>query len=167
MKKWFFLVLGSAIFIISCNKANTCNFTDLTVSAATAEKDSLAHILSNSGITAMQHPSGFYYTIDNYGTGTTTATVCSTISVNYTGSLLANGHIFETDSSTAGVSFVLGQAIAAWQKGVPLIKSGGSITLYIPPSLAYGAGVRLDEHGNVAIPANAYLKFIIILKDVQ
>jgi len=38
--------------------------------------------------------------------------------------------------------------------------------LYIPPSLGYGTHDKYDDQGNLAVPANSYLKFTIHLLDV-
>lgn len=169
MKKWFFLFLGLPLFLVSCSKSdgNSCNYSDVNASATAGEISYLQNYMTTHSIVATQHPNGIFYSIADPGTGTATATVCSTITLNYEGSLLSNGHIFDSNYQAAGVSFVLGQLIIGWQKGIPLIKSGGSITLYIPPSLAYGSQDRYDEHGNLAIPANSYLKFSVHLLDVQ
>jgi FKBP-type peptidyl-prolyl cis-trans isomerase FkpA len=72
---------------------------------------------------------------------------------------LTNGTQF--DANTTGTSFALGQLIVGWQKGIPLSKKGGTINLYIPPSLGYGpnqAGI---------IPPNSNLVFTIQLMDFQ
>ena len=169
MKKWFFLFLSLPLFLISCSKsdANRCTYADINKTATAAEVTYLQDYMTTHSIVAIQHASGIFYTIVSAGTGAATATVCSTITLNYEGSLLSNGHVFDFNYQTSGISFVLGQLIVGWQKGIPLIKNGGAITLYIPPSLAYGSSDTLDQYGNVAIPANSYLKFNIHLLDVQ
>ena len=48
-----------------------------------------------------------------------------------------------------------------WQYGIPLVKAGGRIMLYLPPSLGYGA----QTVGS--IPANSVLIFDITLQSVQ
>jgi len=53
------------------------------------------------------------------------------------------------------------------QKVMPLVKAGGSITMYIPPSLAYGVNEQRDGFGNIILPANSYIKFEMSLKAVQ
>jgi FKBP-type peptidyl-prolyl cis-trans isomerase FkpA len=50
---------------------------------------------------------------------------------------------------------------------MPLVKAGGSITMYIPPSLAYGNNDQRDQLGNIILPANSYIKFEMSLKAVQ
>jgi FKBP-type peptidyl-prolyl cis-trans isomerase FkpA len=166
MKKFlYFLILP--VIIASCNKsdANKCTYTESTNVATAAEISYLGNYLTTNSITASQHSSGIFYNTTNQGTGTVPG-VCSTITLKYTGSLL-NGTVFDSYTGAAGISFVLGELIPGWQKGLPLIKAGGSITLYIPPSLGYGAVDVRDQNGNVVIPANSYLKFTIDLLDVQ
>ena len=86
-------------------------------------------------------------------------TVCNRVTVRYSGRL-TSGAVF--DSNLTGISFTLGQLIVGWQKGIPLIRPGGKITLYVPPSLGYGAAGAPPT-----IPANAYLIFDIDLVAVQ
>jgi len=166
MKNFFFLLLGLTFFLGSCTKSAKCGFTDSNASASAAEITHIQDYLATNSIAATQHPSGFFYSIDNPGSGNT-ATICSNITVNYTGTLLSTGVVVDSNNAGAGVSFVLGQLIVAWQKALPLIKSGGSITLYVPPSLGYESADVRNEYGVVVIPANSYLKFSIHLLDVQ
>jgi FKBP-type peptidyl-prolyl cis-trans isomerase FkpA len=104
-----------------------------------------------------------YYSIDAAGSGNT-PTICSYVSVKYKG-MLTNGNIF--DQSSSPVSFQLGGLIESWKKGIPLIKPGGKIKLYCPPSLAYGSQVIKDGSGNVVIPANSILIFEVELVSVS
>jgi FKBP-type peptidyl-prolyl cis-trans isomerase FkpA len=104
-----------------------------------------------------------FYKITNTGTGAVPG-VCSGITVKYTGTLLSGSQF---DQNTTGFSAVLGQLIVGWQKGLPIIKAGGSITLYIPPSLGYGSQDIRNNSGTVVIPANSNLKFTIELTAVQ
>lgn len=108
------------------------------------------------GITATLHPRGFYYIIDTLGSGNTPVP-CSGIRVNYTG-WLTNGQTFAPQTT---FDTELTNLIDGWLIGVPLIKKGGSIHLYIPPSLGYGA----QQIGT--IPASSILIFNIHLLDVQ
>ena len=87
---------------------------------------------------------------------------CSTVTVKYKGTL-TNGTGFDSSYKVApdGYPFQLGQLIPGWQIGIPLVKSGGSINLYIPPSLGYGAS------GSGPIPPNAILIFKIDLVNIQ
>jgi len=166
MKK-ILLVLIVPLIFASCkkNKEATCTFTESAKVASVGEVSYLGNYLTTNSITATQHSSGIFYNITIPGTKANPV-ICSTITLRYTGSLL-NGTVFDSYSGAAGVSFVLGELIPGWQKGLPLVKGGGTITLYIPPSLGYGASDVRDANGNVVIPANSYLKFTIELLDVQ
>lgn len=140
-----------------------CRYDPCAFVAPAAEIQSVKAYLDSSGIAATQHCSGLFYAIDAMGTGDS-ATACSIVSVRYKG-FLTNGNA--VDSSTTATTFALGDLIRGWVNGIPLIKQGGSIRLYIPPSLGYGARPRTDQQGNVVIPANSTLIFDIKLDDVQ
>ncbi|RYF50166.1 MAG: FKBP-type peptidylprolyl isomerase, partial [Cytophagaceae bacterium] len=112
--------------------------------------------ITSKGIKATADERGFYYTIQSPGTGAK-PTICSEVTVNYVGKLTNN----ETFDSGNDVSFGLNQLVLGWQEGIPLIAPGGKITLYLPPSLAYGSQ---EQPG---IPANSILVFEIELKTVR
>ena len=86
--------------------------------------------------------------------------------MTYRGSFF-NGVTFDSTANNDVASFQLGQAIVGWQKALPLISKDGVMTLYLPPSLAYGPNPVRDNFGNIVIPGNSYLVFNISLKDVQ
>lgn len=167
MKKLFFLIFVNLAFLISCKKSDImqCSYTAPGNVATVAEISYLQNYITANSIPATQHASGVYYTITNPGTGSL-PNVCSNITVKYTGSILGGG-MFDSNTSVTGVKFVLGSLILGWQQVLPILSSGGSITLYIPPSLGYGSTEIRDNNGNVLIPANSYLKFDIDLLDVQ
>lgn len=161
----FFLLF--LICFAACKKESAkCNFTASATVAPTAESDSIARYLAANSLTATLHPNGFYYNITTPGTGGLSPEICSYITVRYDGVTFNNIH-FDGTSGTATTGFSLGQLIAGWQRGLPLIRPGGSIILYIPPSLGYGPGEIRDKNNNVVIPANSYLKFTIDLVNVQ
>jgi FKBP-type peptidyl-prolyl cis-trans isomerase len=87
--------------------------------------------------------------------------------VKYTGSLVSNGQVFDSNASTSGTTFTLGNLIAGWQAILPLVKAGGKVTMYIPPSLGYGQQNVRDNAGNLVIPGNSNLKFEMELLNVQ
>lgn len=160
MLKRIFFFLPIIFFIAGCSKAdpNECQYTESSVTAPASEVQTLQAYITANHPTAIQHSSGLFYEISNPGTGAT-ANVCSNVTVKYAGYLLSNGTKF--DENLTGITFTLGSLIVGWQKGIPLIKPGGSITLYLPPSLAYGS----NAIGSV--PANSYLIFVIQLDAVQ
>jgi FKBP-type peptidyl-prolyl cis-trans isomerase FkpA len=159
IKKLLFFAFTGVLFS-SCLKTNSdtgCPYKESATVAPAAEITTLQNYITATHPAAIQHPSGFFYEITNAGTGNA-PTVCSGIVVKYSG-YLTNGTKF--DENLTGVGFTLGQLIVGWQKGIPLIKRGGSINLYIPPSLGYGSAA------SGPIPANSNLVFTIQLVDVQ
>lgn len=160
MFKKLIFILPVLFFIAGCSKSdvNKCNYTESSVTASASEVQTLQAYIAAYHPTAIQHSSGLFYEISNPGTGAT-ASVCSNVTVKYSGYLVSNGTKF--DENLTGVTFPLGALIVGWQKGIPLVKPGGSITLYLPPSLAYGSNAV------GSIPANSYLIFVIQLDNVQ
>lgn len=162
MKKILFAFIVLATVCISCGKKDSpCNYNDSAVTASSSESALIQTYLTSNGITgATLHPSGFYYKVTQAGTGKAVVNLCSAVSVKYTGKL-TNGTVFDQTTGTEVRSFTLGQVIVGWQKGVPLISTGGKITLYIPPSLGYGAAAA------GTIPPNSILIFDIELVSVS
>lgn len=166
MKKMYFacgLALAfSAFFTSGCLKSNSDSqgsscVTNTTGVPTTAEVASVQAYLTSHSITATQDPRGFFYIIVNPGTGATPLS-SSTVTVRYSGTL-ENGTVF--DQNLNGAVFQLSQLIRGWQMGLPLIKKGGSIKLFLPPTLGYGcASVG-------SIPPGSNLIFSIDLVDVQ
>ncbi len=152
-----------AIFAVSCLKKGDpgCPYPSNNVVAPQSEQEALATYLDTNGITATKHPSGFYYSIINPGTGTDSVGLCSAVQVAYEGRLI-NGTVFD---SSDGIVFTLGGTIEGWRKGIPLLKKEGIMKLYIPPSLAYGDTDRLDQNGQVVIPGKSILLFDVTLYD--
>jgi FKBP-type peptidyl-prolyl cis-trans isomerase FkpA len=168
MRKIMTLSAFAVLILASCVKNDSkCSFTDSTIVAPTTEQNTLKDSLTAHGITtATLHPSGFYYTINSQGNGKFISNLCTYISAAYKGSFF-NGKIFDSTATGTAANFQLGQVIPGWQKGMPLISQGGNITLYIPPSLAYGPNDAKDINGNVVIPGNSYLVFTVNLVAVQ
>mgnify|MGYP003422740764 CR=1 FL=1 len=167
MKKIF--SLSAAIFILftSCKKQDRCPYTDSGISASTTERAYLQNYLSTNSIAAIEHPSGVFYNIALAGSGANPS-ICSTITVKYTGSIIPSGTVFDaTTAGSSGINFTLGQLITGWQKALPLLKICGKITLFIPSSLGYGQQNKRDDNGNIIIHGNSYLKFEIELVNVQ
>jgi FKBP-type peptidyl-prolyl cis-trans isomerase FkpA len=159
MKKYFLLLSLLTIILSSCLKTNsdTQQINPVVpvdpVKQATADSTAIAaYLAANPTIKAKKDTSGLYYQILNPGTGTTSPTVNSTVTVSYTGSLL-NGSTF---GSSSGYSQLLANLIPAWQIGVPFIKAGGSILLIVPSRLGYG-----NTSPGADIPANSVLVFTV------
>lgn len=157
------LMLAIISVLASCKKSDTQPSCELSKAVApAAEIDSVKKYLANNSITATQHPSGVFYVITNLGSGAVVPTGCTAVTVKYDGKL-TNGNAFDNSSPNYpnGIVFRLGNLISGWQIGIPLIKKGGSITLYLPPSLGYGGS------SSATIPANSILIFNIELVNVQ
>lgn len=167
MKKIVILFgMAFTLALSACKKTGTasCPYSESATVASSAEITALQGYISSISATATQHSSGMFYNITNPGTGTVAPALCSTITVKYTGKLLT-GATF--DSNTTGTQFQLGVLIVGWQKALPLLRKGGKITLYIPPSLGYGSREIRDNNGTLLIPSNSNLVFEVELMDVQ
>ncbi len=165
MNKQILFTVATLFVLSSCLKKNEskCTYTNSTFIAPPAEINILQGWVSANAAGAVKDPSGFFYEITNPGTGAA-ASVCSNITVKYLGTL-SNGVKF--DENTTGFTAILGSLVLGWQKGIPLIKSGGSIKLYLPPSMAYGSQDVKDNNGAVVIPGNSILVFTVQLIAVQ
>lgn len=164
MKK-LVIVIAVPFLLSSCLKSKTdkCAFQPPTAVAPAAEVNTLQGWISANHSGAIKDASGIFYEITNPGSGSN-PTVCSSVTVKYSGYLI-NGNKF--DENLTGFTEVLGRLVIGWQKGIPLIKAGGSINLYIPPSLGYGSKDITDNQGKVIIPANSNLIFNVQLLSVQ
>ncbi|PWU02730.1 MAG: FKBP-type peptidylprolyl isomerase [Bacteroidetes bacterium] len=165
--KRIFTVLVAAVLLgafFSCSKKGPdCSYTAMDAIAPDSEVTALQSYIVMHAIDATKAPQGYFYGIDDAGTGLTPG-LCSTITVQYTGSL-EDGTVFDS-TGTGTASFTLGQLIIGWQSGLKQIKAGGRIRLYIPPTLGYGKNGVKDNSGNVIIPGNANLIFDIKLVSV-
>lgn len=136
----------------------TCNYNECEKVAPAAQIDSLKTYLAIHGITATQHCSGMFYTVDTLGTGANPAG-CSYVAFSYEGKLLTDSTF---EKSPGPVAANMANLVLGVRNGLQKVKAGGHIHLYIPPSLGYGT-----EGRSPSIPPNAYLKFDIALIAVQ
>lgn len=160
MKKIFFglLVIGSFTGCLkNDNQQFTCTYNECATVAPAAEIQDVKDYLAANNLTATQHCSGLFYTIDDPGTGAT-PTACSYVAFSYVGKL-ADGTTF--DSSATPIATSVSGLITGFKNGLLKMKTGGEAHLYIPPSLAYGS---TPPNG---IPANAMLVFDVKLAGVQ
>ncbi len=165
-KIWLLSLFPCFVLMFSCKKNDSCGFTDSSKVAPDNEKTALADSLEKYGIrNALQHPAGFYYVIENAGSGKIVSNLCSSITCEYWGGFF-DGRGFDS-TLTNPATFPLGQTIVGWQKGIPLIKEGGDITLYVPPSLGYVNVAKYDRQGQLLIPPNSYLVFKVSVSKIQ
>jgi FKBP-type peptidyl-prolyl cis-trans isomerase len=103
--------------------------------------------------------SGLMFEILKKGSGGS-PTPTSTVSVNYTGTLL-NGKVFDsTESRGKPAVFTVNRVIKGWGEALVSMKRGEKRRLVIPPELGYGA-----QGYPGAIPPDAFLVFEVELID--
>lgn len=150
MKRMILSVALLVFIFTSCKKSHEevkCPYVMGVPSAG--EIALLKNYLDSKGLSAIQHPGGFFYQIVTSGFGDVPK-LSDSVQVSYTG-MLADGTVFDATAAGQKRKFLLSDLILGWQAGLPLIRSGGEINLYLPPSLGYGcnsagiipAGVRL------------------------
>lgn len=117
----------------------------------------LANNLSKNGIVSL--PSGIQYRVIEEGDGSRPG-MESTVKVHYRGSKI-NG--LEFDSSFArGVpeQFMVNSVLRGWQEVLPLMKTGSTWQIFVPPELAFGA------RGNPPVGPNEALIFDLKLVEI-
>jgi len=117
----------------------------------------LAENKKKTGIVEL--PSGIQYRIIDEGSGAR-PTMESTVKVHYRGSKI-NG--LEFDSSFArGVpeEFKVNAVLKGWQEVLPLMKTGATWQVFVPPELAFGA------RGNPPVGPNEVLIFDLKLVEI-
>ena len=156
------ILFSFCVFLSACSKLSDpgCTYTESTVAVPASEMTSLQAWVTANKPAAILHPGGFYYEIIAAGAGTVTPTLCGNITVKYAGSLTNGFKFTSVNEETIPSTFTLGGLIIGWQRGIPLIKAGGTINLYLPPSLGYGASA------SASIPANSILLFTVQLISV-
>ena len=158
MIKYSFILIAIIGFgLSSCKKQNDCTFSVPVVTVPTAQLNELDVYMKSANPDAIKDKRGFYYSIKIPGEGKN-LNPCSTISIFYKGTL-TNGSIFDQTGANPA-TFGLNQLILGWQYGLPLIKPGGKIILYLPPELGYGSRAA------GSIPPNSVLIFEVQLVSV-
>ncbi|MDP9048470.1 MAG: FKBP-type peptidyl-prolyl cis-trans isomerase [Bacteroidota bacterium] len=160
MNRILLILLLFSAGISACKKTNDVAAQVRTQAAA--DNKIIDSYLSTKGLTALRvDTTDVRYIVDTAGTGNTLFTSSTQITVGYTGRLLTTGAIF-AQTNNFHPTYVLGQVIRAWQLGIPKIKNGGTVKLFVPSRYAYGPYPQSD----VGLPANAVLIFDIKLFNV-
>jgi len=117
----------------------------------------MAANLSKNGIVAL--PSGIQYRVIEEGEGARPG-MDATVKVHYRGSK-TNGHEFDS-SFARGVpeEFTIGTVLKGWQEVLPLMKTGATWQIFVPPELAFGA------RGNPPVGPNEALIFDLKLVEI-
>jgi FKBP-type peptidyl-prolyl cis-trans isomerase FkpA len=165
MNRILLVLLLFAAYLSGCSKSND---VAAQVKAQGVIDDNLisTYLKSNNLPVNRVDTTGVCYVIDTLGTGNALYTSSTTVTVGYTGTLLNKdgslGIMFANSGTTFHPSFVLGDVIKGWQLGIPNVKQGGTITLYIPSRYAYGP----YPQAQVGLPANAVLIFNITIYNI-
>lgn len=150
-----------ATLLINCKSDDGCNpelVLNVDQTQLNADIATIDEYLADSSIVAVEDPTGLRYVINEEGMGQNPG-LCDAVSITYTSRLLSDESIIENDVS--GLGFQLVQLIKGFQIGLPFIKSGGSMTLYIPSGYGY------EETGDSRFPSDANLIVDIQLNSVE
>lgn len=139
------------ILLLSCGKEDN--------SQAEADDRIIQDYLAENNIEATKHSSGLYYIITTEGTGNNPNSN-SKVTVKYKGKL-TDETVFDQTSGSSTATFGLTSLIEGWKIGIPLLKSGGKGTFFLPSVLGYG------NNATPTIPANSVLIFDIELVSFQ
>ena len=155
-------VAGFALLLQSCSKTAD---DSQQVALQLAIDTTIIHnyIVANNLTSVVQKDksSGQYYIIDTLGTGSALYTNSTLVTVGYQGYILGSSTAFaQTDQYHP--SYTFGNMIKGWQYGLPHVKKGGTIRLFVPSGYAYGA----YEQPLLGLPANAILYFKIKVYDI-
>lgn len=120
-------------------------------------EDFLAKNQAKTGIVEL--PSGVQYRIIDEGEGSRPG-MESAVKVHYRGSKI-NGHEFDS-SFARGVpeEFTVNAVLKGWQEVLPLMKTGSTWQVFVPPELAFGA------RGNPPVGPNEALIFDLKLVEI-
>jgi FKBP-type peptidyl-prolyl cis-trans isomerase FkpA len=157
------IILPTALFTASCNVNSNDDYEKqledyqklineqygkdtLIIQKYLADHQLTAQKLENTGICYIISEPGDEFHPDDY----------SVITVNYKG-YLTDGTIFNQTKEDEPYTSALSSLIYGWRYGVPLIGTGGKITLFLPSYYGYGPSA------NGSIPANSVLIFDIEL----
>lgn len=113
---------------------------------------------SNEGVKVTA--SGLQYIVVEEGTGAR-PTADSTVQVHYTGTLIDGTKFDSSYDRGQPAQFPLKGVIAGWTEALQLMKVGGKMKIFVPPSIGYG-----DRGAPPVIGPNATLIFDIELIDI-
>ncbi len=158
-----FLLLFSAC-LTACKKSTTAEEkirAQLAIDNNIITNYLSAHSLTAKVVDSAGVSTGIYYIINEQGTGDDLYTAATQVTVGYTATLLTTGkQVVSTD--TFHPSYALGGTLRGWQFGIPNVKKGGTITLYVPSHYAYGP----YPQPTLGLPANAILIFKITVYNI-
>ena len=123
-----------------------------------AGKTFLAENKEKDGVVELS--SGLQYKVQREGAGDFPK-ANSDVVVHYVGSLI-DGRVFDSSRDRGEPATLnLQQVIKGWQEAIPLMRTGSRWTIYVPPSLGYGA-----KGAGAVIEPNSTLIFDVELLEV-
>ena len=159
------ILLISLYFFLACSDNNMNSFYNNPCFNKLPYTEQMAidvklidEYLKEQGIIAETDESGLRYIIIEEGNGSR-PTTDSTVNVKYRGTLMNDNSLF--DESAEGIDLQLSFVIDGWKIGIPLVREGGKIMLYIPSQLSYGC-----NGSGTSIPSNANLIFEVELVEI-
>lgn len=157
-KTIFLLLMVTGFFATACLDDNGEYFDPYEQLGIDTVK--IDNYLTSKGIDAQVHQAtGIRYVIVNEGTGEAPEDADSVV-VNYVGGFIPSDSIFDENDT---ITFKLNRMIPGWRYGLPLVKEGGTIQLFIPSGYAYGPYGSVDR----TIPPNTNLRFEVDLIEVK
>ena len=152
MNRALIACLAAALTLAGCHKARP----DQSAAAAAF----MAQMGKEPGVQTL--PSGLEYKVVRSGPASGLHPhLQDEVKVNYEGKL-PDGKVFDSSYERGQpAAMPLERLIKGWEEALPMMRPGDEWTLYVPPSLGYGA-----EGGGDVIPPNAVLIFRIELIDV-
>lgn len=155
----YLLVIGflSIIVISACSDKEVSSIDQLTTDIGKIE----GYIDDNNIANVEKTSTGLHYVISDPGSGGHPENG-QRVTVHYTGKFLNDTPFDSSHDRGEPISFTLGigQVIQGWEEGIPLFQKGGTGTIFLPSSLAYGK----NGSGSVIGP-NEVLIFDIELVD--
>jgi FKBP-type peptidyl-prolyl cis-trans isomerase len=119
-------------------------------------------LLKKQNIANQKDLSGVRYIILNTGAGAVTS-LSDTVSITYTGRFLSDNTLF--DQATTPKKYLLSKTIRSWQIGILQLQKGGSVRVYSPSGLAFGAyGTTKTQ---VQVPPSTNVIYDIQLVDIK
>ncbi len=155
---------GAAAEAFSVTKDSFENMVEEAGSAsakkAKKEAEGVVKEIENRYPDAVKTKSGLRYVVISEGSGDSSPSMGTKVTVHYAGTLL-NGQEFDSSIKRGEpAEFAIGQVIEGWNEALQTMKKGEKRTLIIPPELGYG---KKGYPG--VIPPDSFLIFDVELID--
>ena len=119
-----------------------------------SDKEEIEQFLHNNAISYIES-SGVYIHFEQQGSEIF-PTEESTVEISYTATYL-NGNVFDKSPDGETVKLNLQDAINGLSIGLKYVSKGGTVSIYIPPSLGYGANPPFGVRKNAILVYHIHL----------